>query len=863
MADPGKESTNNIVSGTINGSLIQARDIYGNFLLADRALPIPRQLPADINNFVGRMDELALMDHALRLEHRSRVILIDGAPGVGKTALGVRWSHSVSGIFPDGQLFADMHSFDSEMEKIDAREVLDQFLRGLDVPERKIPGSLEGRSALFRSVIADRRVLIVIDNAAEARDIRPIIPAGHNSLIVITSRTTIPELGALGDGESIRLGPLSFAESFLLISERVGPAVSNAFPNEIREVITIAGSLPLALRIVGQRLRLAGQSAVIGTVESLATSARTLDEFRVGRDPAADMRSVIKWSYDALPEHAAHLFRMSGLHMGSTVSLGALEALSGLSSEACLTAATVLIEANLMDHDGLGRYRQHDLLRAFSRDLLDHEEESAERVSALRNMLVWYAFSVDAADRALEPQRRHIDLTEYKFRGSLPSFKNHLDALSWCDAERKNIVAAARVASDIGLYDISWKIAISFWSYLDMRKHWDDWINIHLTGASSARAAKDRYGEAWVLNGLGIAYFELRQYPDAVAAWQDAISLRRQIADNVGAGWTINNLGNLWFETGEMQAAKECWAEAIGLFRDTGHRQGEALAISNIGRVDAREQRLAEAISCQQRAIEIFRGIDDRRNQGFALNNLAEAFSLSGETDLAILNYREALAIRRDVQDRRGIARTLHGLGIAFIQAGKIEASADSLIESGRLFEDLADPAARDVRELLAGISANTLNREDAMDPVTIEVLIAAVSAAAAGAATEVGRSTWTSLTSLVKKAFGSHSAEALLLEQALDAPADPRFVVPLAAGLIARSKDDSEIAEDLSSFLGLLRTSAPEGVSTFNSVSGSAVIHGGLVQGHDFSGPISFSAGTEAADSPSPQRQIRKSDDC
>jgi tetratricopeptide (TPR) repeat protein len=660
------------------------------------------QLPAAAATFVGREAELYELSEILACHGdpgTPQTVAIDGPPGAGKTALALRVAHAVVDQYSDGQLYVDLRGYSPDAQPRIVDEVLEEFLTALGVQIDVIPAGLEARAKLYRSVLADRRVMVVLDNAADSQQLQPLMPASSGCGVVVTSRKRITGLAMRGD-RRITLGPMSEDESITLLRKVIGAERAAAEPEAVRALADRCGHLPLALRIAAERVATHPHHSVSLLVEELATEEQRLDG--LSTDDSVAVKTVFSWSYRDLSTDAARMFRLIGLHSGSHLSTGAAAALADQPLIRARRLLDRLTAVHLLEGLGSDRYRMHDLLRVYAAEQAADEEPEAERTLAHRRMVDWYLHNVYAANHALAPQRHDPALEKSDFAVDVADF-DYDSALEWCEFEMSNIVMATRIAAAAGEHVACWKLPAGSFNYLHLRKRWSLWVASHEVGVTGARLAEDPYGEAWVLNNLAIAYRELRRVDEAKEAFEQALALRKQIGDRVGQAWTLTGVGFVGFDQSKFDVAAQHFGHALDIFREVGDRHGEGIALANVGDAYRALHEYDRAVRALEQALNLFQDITDRYGEGYALVKLGDTYSELKRPAEALSFLQRALEIRRELGDRWGEGETLHKQGLALNDSGQHEQATESLRAAAAIFDELGDPRAADVRELLAG----------------------------------------------------------------------------------------------------------------------------------------------------------------
>jgi DNA-binding SARP family transcriptional activator/Tfp pilus assembly protein PilF len=654
----------------------------------------PAQLPADVADFTGRDEHMTQLRALLTEEQEGgnpeavAVAVVAGTPGLGKTALAVHAAHALRPGFPDGQLYVNLHG--AGQQPVPPDEVLARFLRDLGVDGARIPVGLEERAALYRTRLADRRMLIVLDDARDAAQVRSLLPGSASCAVIVTSRHRLPDLAG---SRLIDLDVLDDDEASRLFTHIVRADRADAEPSAVREVLAVCAGLPLAIRIAGARLTTRRGWTVRTLADRLADQRRRMDELTAG-DLA--VRACFQVSFDTLPRQQgkrvdpAHAFRMLGTWEGPSIGLRAAAALIGEPEGPVADALEVLVDAHLLESPAPDRYRLHDLLRAYAAERAQEDEPPQAIDDAVRRVLGWYLRTADAAASVVAPYRERVPLDPAE-PGSEPLvFATADQALAWCAQDRANLVAATRQAASHGLHDIAWKLPVAATVCFD--RHWyrTEWLTMHRIALVSTRELKDRRAEAWVLNNIGMV-LGLQRVNDAVGYFEQALAILREIGDQRDLGQATNNLAFCYLMLGRYEEAAAALLDALELQRQSGRRYGEGVALCNLGEAYLELGRYQEAIECSQEALAIVREIGSVRDEGYALYNLGRAHLELGRPAEAAGLLEQALAIHRAAGDRYGEARVLQYIGTAHAQAGRLGEARETWSRARRLFEGLGE----------------------------------------------------------------------------------------------------------------------------------------------------------------------------
>jgi DNA-binding SARP family transcriptional activator len=652
-----------------------------------------RQLPHGPGAFVGReREQRALRALAEQSVDAASVCLLDGVAGVGKTALAIHAGRRLAELFPDGQLYADLGGFGPHREPTPPGEALTGFLRALGVGPLAIPAALDEQAALYRSLLAGKRMLIVLDNAADADQVRPLLPGEPGALVLVTSRRRLSGLTARDGAVRLTLGPLAAPEAMLLLDQVLGHDRVRAEPQAAADISARCGLLPLALRIAADRAARYISMPLADLADQLAAEHARLDVLDAGEDATA-LRAVFSWSYTALPPEAARMFRLLGLHTGPDISVPAAAALIAADEPETGRLLELLAGTHLIEESASVRYRLHDLLRVYAAELSRRDESGEDRGSALRRMLMWYLRTADHADGLLVPGRRRPP------SGPAPPgceplvHASYEQALAWCESEQANLIAAVRLAAETGHDDIAWRSLVAMRGLRALQGSRVEWLACAGIGVTAARRAGDLVGQAWALDFLGHACSALGRFEEALDCYQRARSIRHETGDRWGeSASSTNNLGCAYLDLRRFEEALDCFQQVLTASRGAGNRHTEVLALGNLGVAYSKLSRFSEALASFSRTVDIARETGYRQAEGNALSNIGDTYRAMRRPGMARQYYRQALAVCRQAGDRRLEAETLCDLGDLSAGAGHIDAARQSWRLGLVIAEDLGDP---------------------------------------------------------------------------------------------------------------------------------------------------------------------------
>ncbi|HEX6681629.1 MAG TPA: BTAD domain-containing putative transcriptional regulator [Candidatus Limnocylindrales bacterium] len=656
---------------------------------------VPAELPRRTRHLVGRENELARLNSALAsLDGRPATIVIAGPAGVGKTELACAWCHDVKQSFPDGQLFVTLNGF-HDVAGVPPERALEAMLRSLDVPPERIPGSLAQRAALWRSLTAGKRLLVVIDDAPGSEPVRSLLPGDGGALTVVTSRRRLSGLVARDDAVLVPLGPLTGAQSRTLLEALLPPGA----PVDVEAVARHCAGLPLALRIAGARLRLATASAanVVSLLESEATrlSALSIDDSAV--------RAELMSSYEALTHRAAAMLRVLAAHPGLRPSLAVCAAMAGQSVDAARDSLDHLAEAHLVDECDADRYELHDLVRLFARERLARNEEGA----LLRRAVGWYVHAGHLAGGQLRPASLAFGLdVPAPDPATMPAMSGGDEAAAWLDAEIANIEALIRGCHRRGWHDAVWRLAHAPMPLLGMRRSADAWMGLLDLGRAAAHRDGHDEAEAFFHNALGIGAAFTKQYQVAEKHFSGALRLQQRRGDTVAVTACRLNLGALHGDTGKVTlAVRELTAIVEQERRGSGRFLGPAL--NSLCENLLRQGRYAECCRFSQEAYKVASAGGDVPSAAHAQSTLADAQAASGRPPAeAAATYENAVDLARQCGDTRLQARTLRSFGDLLSATGRAEPARAQWTRALALFGSLNSDEAESVRQRLATLAS-------------------------------------------------------------------------------------------------------------------------------------------------------------
>ncbi|MEU4251920.1 tetratricopeptide repeat protein [Amycolatopsis sp. NPDC026612] len=690
---------------------------------------VPRQLPLDVGGFVGREQELAALDELSSGSPGTPVALVTGMPGVGKSALAIRWAHRAAGRFPDGQLFVNLRGF-AEAPPADPVDVLSGFLRALGTAERQIPREADRLAASFRSAVAGRRMVVVLDDASSAEQVRPLLPGSPSCAVLITSRTRLVGLVAREGAVPCELGPLGMDDAVALVRHAAGPDRVDADPVATAELAEVCGRLPLALRIAAANARVRPGvllSAMVGELRS-ADPLAVLD---AAVDRATAVQNAVALSYRALNSPAQRVFRLLGLFPVDGIALPALAAATGMEPESLVPVVGTLLDMHLLFERTPARYSQHALLHSWAKRRCLAEDADDVRATALQRLISHYAGLATEAAQLRHPRPYREKYARVR-SGSAP-FTTADDALTWFDVEFATLSTLTRQAAAAGLHALAIQLCVAL--HFEFERHRSaEWLPVSEAAVAAARIAGDAAGQVLCLRVLSSAHWSrsdhaeaLRHLDEAVklADELDAPDLRRIVLSDLGrtsisagrlhdaAGHyrraldlepaqdgaaSIPNLvvlGDVLWELGELAAAYDLQSKAIETATRQGYAAGRQLAESHAGRPAQALGDLERAVEHYRTGLELCRSAREHADEASVLANLAGALRDLGEYEEALATARDALAKATRLGMRRTQAGAHHVLGTVMVALGRIDEARTTLESALALSVAAAHPRGR------------------------------------------------------------------------------------------------------------------------------------------------------------------------
>jgi tetratricopeptide (TPR) repeat protein len=660
----------------------------------------PDTLPPETTEFVGRGEELGLLteDHG----GTPRIAVIEGMPGVGKTALAVHAARLASGQYPDGTLYLDLHSHDPGRRSLDPAEALHRLLRMLSVPATQIPEAIGERVALWRAQLSRRQAIVILDDAARPDQIRPLLPVAGRCLVLVTTRRRLSDFGG---ARTLTLDVLSMDDAITLFQRIAGEGRARDV-DQVAAAVRLCGCLPLAIQLTAGRAGPDRPLELAGLIEELSRSPG-----RLGRaDPASPaVMPAFDLSYGALEPDHQRLFRRLGTGPCAQVSLQAAAALDGCTLAEAEKALATLLDHHLVARGPDGQFRFHDLIRGYAAARAARDDSAADQRQAVSRLLDYYLHTADQADQVLHPFRRRAPAAVTHLPAASPALGTPEDAAAWLEAEWRNILQAAQHA---GRHEWKQKCADLthvLADFVDIRAYWDEAIAAHTVAlqacrdlADPARTAQaalelgavsqqtgrheatlslaeeaaaiyrslaDQGGEAQALDQMGLAHQRATRSRAALAYFQEARILYRAAADRHGVAATLSHSGIACWHLGRYPEALAHLRDALGAYRDIGDRRGEAKTLNNLGRIYLYCGRHRDALGAYQDSLRIFSEIGGPQNEAILHHAIGGVYHYKGNYEEGLAACRRALAIYRDIGDLPDEADVLNDIGAIYQSA--------------------------------------------------------------------------------------------------------------------------------------------------------------------------------------------------
>jgi len=637
---------------------------------------VPSELPADLVDFVGRREVSDRIAQRLVAGDKNTavpLVTLSGPPGVGKTALAIHVAHGVSSRFPGGQLYVNLRGYapGPPMSTVDA---LTRFLKALGVPPSQIPLDVEEQITLYRSCMAGRQVLVVLDNAAAAEQVRPLLPGSPGCAVLVTSRDTLLGLTALQGARPVGLDALAPDEAQQLLTEMLGARVVLAEPVAVRELARLCAYLPLALRIAAANL--ANRPGVANYVARLREGNR-LDALVVDDDDEAAVTAAFDLSYHALKPAARQLFRLLGLIPGPDFTVEAAAAVASLRLDESQRLLDRLAAANLVQQHSPGRYHLHDLLRLYAEQRTNVEENPGSKVIARSNLAAYYHHASAAASNTLSPGSVRLPVPGAGFVVTTPRFADHFEALAWLDGERANLIAAVAQAEETGPLPAAWGLADALHRYFRSHRANDESVRMTRIGLTAALRSGERRAEAVMRQALGVLAWDVSDYGEAVDQLSLAVAYYREMGPDEALIEALTDLGGVHGERGDLATTADYFEQAVNVAEAIGSPVGRAITQFKLGTLKQAQDQFEESAALLESALAGYRGLRRRYDEASCLTNLGLTYRELGRLDKALAAMQEALDLRTELGSSDGRSSLLDNLARLCLDLGDVAQAED------------------------------------------------------------------------------------------------------------------------------------------------------------------------------------------
>jgi tetratricopeptide (TPR) repeat protein len=684
----------NTIAGGVTGTSVQAGAIHGGVHVHHggvAATPVPRQLKPVPVHFTGRVAETAELTRIAAAGGDGRrgpaLAVITGQGGVGKSTLAARWLHGVAGDYPDGQLYTDLAPV-AGGEPAELTSVVSGFLRAFGVPSERVPPELAEAAALFRSLTADKRLAVLLDNAASAAQVRVLLPASPGSVVVVATRWRLGGL-AMDGAEFLPLVPLPPDAGAELLARSVGDRVRRE-PDAAAELVDLCGGLPIALSIAGARLAMRPRWPVSRVVRDLADEQRRLAALSVTGDMS--VHSVFDLSYNGLPAREAQAYRRLGLHPGPSFTAGVAAAALDLPVDDAADALEALVDASLLDVNDAEVFRFHDLVRLHARACADRAESPADRTAVLTRTMRYYLRFAATADHAVNPLEPQLGPVFRELRGSAPAYPGAPAALDALEAELPNLMAVLHAGTQAGLDELVWQLCESMWSMFLRRKHFADWTAAHRLGVAAAARCADPAAESRMRQRLGLASHNLGRSDEAIGEGTAAVAAARTAGHAGTEVEALQLIGMAHRDRGRYDEALAFLRQSVDVAAAAGLPRGEVLGRRLLGQALTAADRLDEAVAELGRARELAAALGDEHVRANASVWLADALTRAGRVPEANALLEEAWATVRESGSAQHRAQLLAVRGRAAERGDDLVAARDLLRRARDLYAEIGAP---------------------------------------------------------------------------------------------------------------------------------------------------------------------------
>ncbi|WP_240670572.1 ATP-binding protein [Actinoplanes solisilvae] len=678
--------------------------------MSSLAVVLPAQLPADLPWFTGRDEAqrrtLSLVNGHVMTQVSTPVLAIDGIPGIGKTTLAIHLAHQLSDAYPDGQLYVDLQGFDPDQSMLHPAEALQGFLNALGVPDTDIPASHHARSGLYRSVLAGRRILVVLDNAHSVEQVRPLLPGAPGCLVLVTSRKRLTGLATAHGAHlmSLDVPPLEDARAFL--TSRIGAARTSVDPQALDEIVERCGRLPLALAVVAGRALAHPDHRLTDIARELRDAQGSLDGF-AGDDMDNDIRAIFSWSYRMLGARAARTFRLLSLHPGPDLTIPAIASLAGVPLSEARLLVGELVRTGLLTEHAPGRVTTHDLIRSYAQELVRLHENESDRHEALRRLIHHYQQTAYEANLLLGPTvvldpPAVIEAVTTTHLGSAN------EASAWFNADRNVLKSVVQRQIDAGSTAEAWQMVLSLLRFYHREGWWHDWATITRAGLQAVTATGDELGRAHMSRGLAGALLVLGDHDAAARYLRQALELFHGLGKQSEQGLVYRNLGQVSFAQDNYHDSIAYYERALRHSESLNDLPGQATVLCCLADAYTRLGKYDESLDLVHRALAIAEALDDLNGQGLCHETAARCYLANGDLSASLMSWKHAIEIYRRTGWRMNLVEGLTSLGDTELTIGDRTGARAAWQEALDLLRHLRLPQVTEVQNRLARLEQVT-----------------------------------------------------------------------------------------------------------------------------------------------------------
>ncbi|HEY2698866.1 MAG TPA: BTAD domain-containing putative transcriptional regulator [Pseudonocardiaceae bacterium] len=669
---------------------------------------LPAQLPPDLPMFTGRRTELDRLNALLDPERAAPampICVVDGIAGIGKTSFAVHWAHQLAGRYPDGQLYVDLRGFDPSGAVLGASKALRGFLDALGVGPQRVPDSMEAQAGLYRSLLNGRRVLILLDNARDVAQVRPLLPAAAGCLVIITSRNQLSGLITTHAARTLTLDPFSVDEAREVLTRRLGVKRLADEVTALDEIIAGCAGLPLATAIVAARATIHPNMPLAAIADELRDERTRLDAFSADGDVAADVRAVFSWSYRQLSQSAGRLFRLLSVGAGPDISRNAAASLLGVGRREVRHLLTELTSARLLIEHYPGRYSLHDLVRVYASELSESLDGEDERREALGRLLDHYLITAHHAQLKLWPLYIPAEPPPARPGVTPEDCADRASALDWFTEHRQVLTSAIRSAATGELASYAWELALRQQQFFQLSARYHDWAGTMRVALQAAREQGDLPAQARMHRSLAGAYHFLRRDEPAIEHLTSTCALFHQLGYRLEHGYVCANFGAIRRELGQVDAAMQHYKDALELFREMDNAKGKATALEGISWCETQYGNICVAVGLIEQGMQLYRQVGDTNGVGYCWSALGKLRQSLGEHESAIECFSAAFEQLANAGDRADTAECLLWRGDSRLALGEVESAREDWQRALTIMEDLQLPLADTVRTRLSPVA--------------------------------------------------------------------------------------------------------------------------------------------------------------